>query len=786
MNISLDTVISLVGVACFGLLMLPIALRWRMKEKATLALSLYLALGLVWNIGVVTIDLELVTEPTQHLFFEWLAAISRGMMPLVFGALTLAFLGRTKALYWYWAFGSIILVLWVAISLNIYNVANIILGYLPTIPNVETAISSLEIVTWGAATIVALWALYVSFRQYPQAQYRNRFRYWFVGTLVLSLANILILSRLPAILSIGSTLNIMGALLVTYIVMRYHPPDLRIIVNRILQTITVTLTLAVILFGAFNTAYLMNDWQIDPQSILLWLMAMSLIGGFVLPSLSRWIEKTLSNVLFGAGIDETTTLTAYSQQVSSDWDFAKLSKQALDFILQEMGIEKGGIFVDEGDASGRVNLKMVVAARMPEAETGYFFSNDPWIMHMRRRQTPVTQYDLDILPVYKDMDKTCKEWLLKMEAEIFIPLILRGRELIGILALGPKPYHRPYTAQDLARLRILTSQIALDLDKAKLFGQLGAVNLKLGELSRKFESFDKGKTDFLSIASHELRTPLTHIHGYASMLMEATEDELQNPAYLQHVFDGIAKGSSRLKSVVDLIFDVSRADIGELQVARNAVSLAEVVNEAVEDQKGAIEQRGHKLIVSGLDQLPMIDGDMTRLVQSINHLLNNAIKYTPDGGTITITGRNIVENGETVKVELIITDTGIGINPEDHARIFEKFYRVGDVQLHSTGNVKFKGAGPGLGLPLVGGIIKAHGGEVWVESPEYNEKTCPGSQFHVVLPVKASELEEKPAKPAPSMIETRHWRSGDLRAIKQQVAQQQKKKGNLGPKDESL
>jgi signal transduction histidine kinase len=167
---------------------------------------------------------------------------------------------------------------------------------------------------------------------------------------------------------------------------------------------------------------------------------------------------------------------------------------------------------------------------------------------------------------------------------------------------------------------------------------------------------------------------------------------------------------------------------------------------------------------------------MKRLVQAVTHLINNAVKYTPDNGTITISGLTIEEKGQPC-IELIVTDTGIGINPEDHEKIFEKFYRVGNVENHSTSSVKFKGAGPGLGLPLVAGIAKAHGGRVWVESPKYDETTCPGSQFHLILlvAIKVEQDVETPAETAsPSLVQTRHWRKEDLKAIQERVREREK------------
>jgi len=773
MNISLEAVVSLVGLVSFGLLLLPTALRWRIKDKAILTLSLYLGLGLLWSISLAVTSLDIVTEPAQAMFFQWMTAISRSTMPLVFGALTLAFLGWNRALYSYWSAGLVLWAGWVVLSLNLFGASAALAMYLPPATTPQQVVTWLEIIIWGAATVVTLWALFLGFRRHPQAQYRNRFRYWFGGTLILSLANIIILSQIPATRWIGSALNVVGALLITYIVMRYHPPELKVVVSRFIQTTTATIVLSVIAFGLLNAAYQMNRWQTNPQNVLIGLVGLSLATGLLLPKLSIWIEKTLSRVLFGDGRSEPDILHAYSQAVSSDWDFDRLCQQALHFLLQELGVEQGALFVDESDNPGRVVLKPVHTVGMQADTTGYFMGSDPFILHLREAQTAISQYDLDVLPEYREVDPQGKTWLAALNAELFFPLILRRRQMIGLLALGPKPRHGPYLASDIERLDILAPQIAIDLDKAKLFGQLGAVNQKLGEMSGKFEQFDKGKTDFLSIASHELRTPLTQIHGYASMLLEATEEDLQNPAYLQIIFDGIAKGSTRLKDVVDLIFDVSKAEIDELEIAHAPVSLAEVVEQACKNQETILKQREHELVISGLEQLPTIEGDMPRLVQAVVHLLNNAIKYTPDGGTITITGRTLTEEGQPPAVELIVTDTGIGIDPKDHTRIFDKFYRVGNVENHSTSSVKFKGAGPGLGLPLVAGIVRAHGGRVWVESPEYNEETCPGSQFHIILPVKAPPKEEtRVAPPVPlSAAKTRHWSSEDMRRIQEKLAE---------------
>ena len=125
----------------------------------------------------------------------------------------------------------------------------------------------------------------------------------------------------------------------------------------------------------------------------------------------------------------------------------------------------------------------------------------------------------------------------------------------------------------------------------------------------------------------------------------------------------------------------------------------------------------------------------------MKNVVSNAIKFTPDKGRITIDGRSLPGF-----IEITIADTGIGVSTENQIRIFEKFGQTGRVNLHSSGKTKFKGGGPGLGLPITRGIIEAHGGTIWVESPGYDEEKCPGSTFHILLPLRTERTDPKVAK----------------------------------------
>jgi signal transduction histidine kinase len=162
-----------------------------------------------------------------------------------------------------------------------------------------------------------------------------------------------------------------------------------------------------------------------------------------------------------------------------------------------------------------------------------------------------------------------------------------------------------------------------------------------------------------------------------------------------------------------------------------------------------IDERHLKLEIRkfpGSDEMTF--GDEERLCQAFRNLISNAVKYTPDGGKIIIDGRRLPGF-----IEVTISDTGIGIDSENLSRVFEKFGSLGSSSLHSSGKTKFKGGGPGLGLPITKGIIEGHGGAIWVESPGYDEEECLGSTFHVMLPVRKTPPDDHTAKLFSALVE---------------------------------
>ncbi len=257
---------------------------------------------------------------------------------------------------------------------------------------------------------------------------------------------------------------------------------------------------------------------------------------------------------------------------------------------------------------------------------------------------------------------------------------------------------------------------------------VAARTVELQQANATLERLDAHKSDFIQIAAHELRTPLTIIKGYTQLLRrDATPEQMDRIA-------GILAGVERMQAVAESMLDVARIDEKALPVHLRTTTLAEICRPVLDDLALAVVER-NLTVTLAVDTTPPFNADPVLLRKAMEQLLSNALKYTPDGGQITVQGQVVTGNGNGPELELVVADSGIGIDPAVRELIFEKFYQTGEVAFHSSSRTKFKGGGPGLGLAITRGIIAAHGGQIWAESPGYDEVACPGSRFIIRLPL---------------------------------------------------
>jgi signal transduction histidine kinase len=252
--------------------------------------------------------------------------------------------------------------------------------------------------------------------------------------------------------------------------------------------------------------------------------------------------------------------------------------------------------------------------------------------------------------------------------------------------------------------------------------------------NQRLRDLDKMKSDFIVLVSHELRTPLTLINGYAFLLKDKEkgfqEAGLSDAAY---IVQGLNQGIDRLNDIINNIISVSRIASGSLDLSITPVNLFQLTNQIINEQRKLSKERQVELLVDeSLNLIPKVDGDATLLKLAIENVANNAIKFTPDSGRVTLSGRQVDQN----TIAIMIKDTGVGISVDDQRRIFERFQVLGAIQHHSTSKSAFQGGGIGLGLAIAKGIIETHNGRIWVESEGYDPVNHPGSTFHILLPIK--------------------------------------------------
>lgn len=230
------------------------------------------------------------------------------------------------------------------------------------------------------------------------------------------------------------------------------------------------------------------------------------------------------------------------------------------------------------------------------------------------------------------------------------------------------------------------------------------------------KEIERRKDDFLSIASHELKTPLTTIKGYIQILERSVPQNASEK--FTSTLGKVATYVDRLNSLIAELLDVSRIQTGNIELHKSVFNFDEMIHEAIEGMRASAEN--HEIIISG-ETNAEVTGDQSHIIQVINNLLSNAIKYAPHSKRVEI---NISKVSEYVKVS--VKDFGLGMSAEDKKKVFERFFRGGEIQKRFPGM--------GIGLYICDQIIKNHGGTIWVES-----ELGKGSTFSFTIPKRPGD-----------------------------------------------
>jgi signal transduction histidine kinase len=281
---------------------------------------------------------------------------------------------------------------------------------------------------------------------------------------------------------------------------------------------------------------------------------------------------------------------------------------------------------------------------------------------------------------------------------------------------------KPFEPQELqAVLRQAVEHYDLVTERKQLLAQLQEKNKQLESANSELRQANDLKKAFIKVASHELRTPLTIVMGLSDLGRQTVGVPLQVSQWLERIH----VGSLRLNERVDLMIKLLLADRFERPLTRKPVDLAPLLHAVAADIATFVAQRQQHLEVDAPPDLGAVLVEEDKVRDSVFQLLVNAIKFTPDGGTIRLSARRLPDGA----AEIQVADTGVGIDLASLARVFDPFFTRFDVSRHSSGVFEFDRRGLGLGLSVVKAFVEMHGGRVRVAS-----EVGKGSTFTIVLP----------------------------------------------------
>lgn len=690
-------------------------------EKLALVYTLF---SLLWIAAITLANLEaiflpVVTESAGALIYVFALALAIGYLTCV--ALLLE--------YPFWPIVATAGYTWTAILLG----ATV---YFLFVPPPLLPLEQVGVGSWAAFTLGTVILLTVGLFRSRMAFHRNRALYWLLTANALSLGQVLTLFPLGPLRMVGPLVHILGAIALLRGVLNFWLPNVKAVLRSIFRFLFLFTVTAILLAGVVLAVERLTAISVMPSTSLAILLAVGV--ALVYLPIYQALVRLVDRLLVGVGFDPAQALRDYSQTISTVLDLEQLARTAVQTVSQVLDIQRGALLIASETERGGLLLRPVPGLGEVSTDPIELEPISPILVRLKEQYTPLFQYEVEHHPVLREALPKEREGLRGLEMEIYLPIWAEG-ELAGLLALGPQRTGEPYAPRIVEFLSTLAHQTGVALQNARLVAGLQELNTQIMQLNEslrtayeRLERLDRAKSDFLSIASHELRTPLTQIRGYTDVLGELVQSDTLTRDQIARIVENISRPVRRLERIISAMLDASQLETG-MSFHFAPTTLAGVMRMAIEPWQEVLKERRLTLTTSGLEHIAPIRADMDRLIQTFSNLISNAIKFTPDGGRITIEAHPLDEE----HFEVTITDTGIGISKVDQELIFEKFYRVGSIDLHSSGEYKFKGGGPGLGLSIARGVVEGHGGCIWVESEGYDEERCPGSTFHVVLPYHA-------------------------------------------------
>lgn len=401
------------------------------------------------------------------------------------------------------------------------------------------------------------------------------------------------------------------------------------------------------------------------------------------------------------------TLYAIESVVSRSLDLEEIFNVALSKALEVTDTEGGTLYSLDGDV---LRLDAFSGLSTEFKEKAYFRKLGEGIPGIAAQLGKPITMDISQFPTPSLLPFLEKEGLVSF---IGTPLMSKGK-VVGAMGMGTSK-KRIFTKEDLDLLLSIGNVIGIAVENARLYKESIENLQKLQKAYHELQTLDKMKDDLISNVSHELKTPLISIKGYGELLYDEKLGGLSEEQ--KKSLEAIIRNADRLTRLINSILFISKLQAGKVEFKFESLDIKEILKICVDDFKRIMDKKQIQLEID-IPEIPKILGDKDRFIEVIINLLDNAIKFSPEGGKISIKAQ-----GEEEFLHLIISDNGIGISPDILPKLFTRFYQV-------DASTARKFGGTGIGLYITKNIIDAFKGKIWIES-----EVGKGTTVHVLLPV---------------------------------------------------
>lgn len=612
---------------------------------------------------------------------------------------------------------------------------------LALVPLMPTSLNIKSIGPYGAETVVgplytpatilaviymirAVVKLYLKYSKAPTAAARMQVKYIFIGILGAFIPSLITNAILPVFVESDSFLYgpnsvIILAVFMTIAIVKHRLLDIRLIVAR---SITYVLLFAAVLVIYGIVILGIGEFVLPETKVTvierIFYIAFALVVAISYQPLKRYFDRITNKYFFQDAYETQSVIRNVSNVVVGSIDPHKIQRGALEAISSALkptymtfvllGVSNG---LRQGDIVGR-----------------------QWGMHNPEVLQEVLKRVGKKIVLYDELEEktsTLRDVLRVEDISVAAPLVTKD-EHIGYLILGPKKSGNIYNSQDVGLLNIASNELAVALQNAQRFEEIQAFNITLQEkvteatrevkkTNRKLVALDEAKDEFISMASHQLRTPLTSIKGYLSMMVEGDLGKV-NAAQEKALKEAFGSSQRMVYLIADFL-NVSRIKTGKFVIETKEVDLPEVVGEEITQLREMAASRDITLQYEAPGVFPRVKLDDNKIRQVMMNMVDNAIYYTPSGGTVTI---QLYVDAKDVVFKVV--DTGIGVPKREQHKLFTKFFRAGNAR-------KARPDGTGLGLFMAQKIIVEQGGSIIFESTEGK-----GSTFGFRFPLAAIKI----------------------------------------------